>query len=269
MDSIELSSRGETQRQTQTQTQTQPENSQSQEQAQEQRQPTPPKTTTWTTLTTRAIRTTMSTIHFVRAWWAANIRPVVTVEEGSQTQRDYLCEMCLSLVLNKYLAIWKLDLILLRSAGFWLIPALERTYLSYIRTSNAIVTFAVLTTQLFIVRSRAGRRHGHGHCHDPHLKKSKRCTAITAGKSLACISIVVAIITVLAGTRRYFRQQEMILRRGRFPARGLDLMLLIWLYAVVSFSFFLLLSREIESRAVARVFLFFFLPFVVFFYTRR
>ncbi|KKA25223.1 hypothetical protein T310_0749 [Rasamsonia emersonii CBS 393.64] len=43
MDSIELSSRGETQRQTQTQTQTQPENSQSQEQAQEQRQPTPPK----------------------------------------------------------------------------------------------------------------------------------------------------------------------------------------------------------------------------------
>ncbi|KAL1982109.1 hypothetical protein VTN96DRAFT_1764 [Rasamsonia emersonii] len=201
MDSIELSSRGETQRQTQTQTQTQPENSQSQEQAQEQRQPTPPKTTTWTTLTTRAIRTTMSTIHFVRAWWAANIRPVVTVEEGSQTQRDYL--------------------------------SLERTYLSYIRTSNAIVTFAVLTTQLFIVRSRAGRRHGHGHCHDPHLKKSKRCTAITAGKSLACISIVVAIITVLAGTRRYFRQQEMILRRGRFPARGLDLMLLIWLYAVI------------------------------------
>lgn len=94
-------------------------------------------------------------------------------------------------------------------------PALERTYLAYIRTSNTIASFAVLTVQLFI------------------LRRGGNVAAVSAGKALACIAIAVAIVTVIAGTRRYFKQQG-LLQEQKFPTRGYDLIVLIGLYLAVS-----------------------------------
>jgi uncharacterized membrane protein YidH (DUF202 family) len=90
--------------------------------------------------------------------------------------------------------------------------ALERTYLAYIRTSNVIASFAILTVQLFILRRRRG-------ISTPTVGAGR---AVAAGKSLACMGIAVAILTVITATRRYFLQQGM-LQEKKFLTRGWDL----------------------------------------------
>ncbi|KAE8148445.1 hypothetical protein BDV25DRAFT_17391 [Aspergillus avenaceus] len=87
----------------------------------------------------------------LQVWWAKHIRPELTAEEGDP--RDYL--------------------------------ALERTYLAYTRTANALASFAVVASQLFILNDES----------------------VVAGKVLACLSLVFAIYITIVGCIRYFKQQ--------------------------------------------------------------
>ncbi|QRD86523.1 hypothetical protein F9C07_2105332 [Aspergillus flavus] len=79
----------------------------------------------------------------LRKWWLTKIRPEVAAEDGDP--RDFL--------------------------------ALERTFLAYVRTANALASFAIVAAQLFILH------------HD----------SVMAGK--------------LMGAMRYFKQQRSLQRR--------------------------------------------------------
>ncbi|KAB8242209.1 hypothetical protein BDV35DRAFT_384250 [Aspergillus flavus] len=79
----------------------------------------------------------------LRKWWLTKIRPEVAAEDGDP--RDFL--------------------------------ALERTFLAYVRTANALASFAIVAAQLFILH------------HD----------SVVAGK--------------LMGAMRYFKQQRSLQRR--------------------------------------------------------
>ncbi|KAB8074458.1 hypothetical protein BDV29DRAFT_173588 [Aspergillus leporis] len=88
----------------------------------------------------------------IQKWWTTNICSEVAAEDGDP--RDFL--------------------------------ALERTYLAYVRTGNALASFAIVAAQLFILH------------HD----------SVVAGKVLSCLSLVFAIYTTLVGSIRYFKQQR-------------------------------------------------------------
>ncbi|KAE8360816.1 hypothetical protein BDV27DRAFT_148376 [Aspergillus caelatus] len=79
----------------------------------------------------------------LRKWWLTEIRPKVAAEDGDP--RDFL--------------------------------ALERTFLAYVRTANALASFAIVAAQLFILH------------HD----------SVVAGKMM--------------GAMRYFKQQRSLQRR--------------------------------------------------------
>ncbi|KAE8417240.1 hypothetical protein BDV36DRAFT_283857 [Aspergillus pseudocaelatus] len=79
----------------------------------------------------------------LRKWWLTEIRPEVAAEDGDP--RDFL--------------------------------ALERTFLAYVRTANALASFAIVAAQLFILH------------HD----------SVVAGKMM--------------GAMRYFKQQRSLQRR--------------------------------------------------------
>ncbi|KAB8272781.1 hypothetical protein BDV30DRAFT_211656 [Aspergillus minisclerotigenes] len=93
----------------------------------------------------------------LRKWWLTKIRPEVAAEDGDP--RDFL--------------------------------ALERTFLAYVRTANALASFAIVAAQLFILH------------HD----------SVVAGKVLACLSLAFAIYIQLMGAMRYFKQQRSLQRR--------------------------------------------------------
>ncbi|KAB8257105.1 hypothetical protein BDV32DRAFT_87038 [Aspergillus pseudonomiae] len=100
---------------------------------------------------------TMQERNRLRKWWLTNIRPEVAAEDGDP--RDFL--------------------------------ALERTFLAYVRTANALASFAIVAAQLFILH------------HD----------SVVAGKVLACLSLAFAIYIQLMGAVRYFKQQRLLQRR--------------------------------------------------------
>ncbi|KAE8378377.1 hypothetical protein BDV26DRAFT_191551 [Aspergillus bertholletiae] len=100
---------------------------------------------------------TMQIRNRLRGWWLTNIRPEVAAEDGDP--RDFL--------------------------------ALERTFLAYVRTANALASFAIVAAQLFILH------------HD----------SVVAGKVLACLSLACAIYIQIMGTVRYFKQQRSLQRR--------------------------------------------------------
>ncbi|KAE8132019.1 hypothetical protein BDV38DRAFT_262600 [Aspergillus pseudotamarii] len=100
---------------------------------------------------------TMQDSNRLRKWWLTEIRPEVAAEDGDP--RDFL--------------------------------ALERTFLAYVRTANALASFAIVAAQLFILH------------HD----------SVVAGKVLACLSLAFAIYIQLMGAMRYFRQQRSLQRR--------------------------------------------------------
>ncbi|PKY06698.1 hypothetical protein P168DRAFT_325533 [Aspergillus campestris IBT 28561] len=102
----------------------------------------------------------------ISTWWVTTVRPVLRAEEDDP--RDYL--------------------------------ALERTHLAYIRTSNAIASFAVVTAQLFVLHS------------DTRV----------VGKAFACAILGLAIYVTLDGAVRYFRLQER-LHRGVHKTWNWDL----------------------------------------------
>lgn len=78
--------------------------------------------------------------------------------------------------------------------------ALERTFLAYVRTSVALVSFGVIVTQLFVLK-KAGPVKG----------------AVVGG-----ISEAAGIVVVLVGCVRYFRQQRLLVE-GKTMAAGWDL----------------------------------------------
>ncbi|KAE8384937.1 hypothetical protein BDV23DRAFT_165833 [Aspergillus alliaceus] len=90
-------------------------------------------------------------------WWSTKICPEVAAEDGDP--RDFL--------------------------------ALERTYLAYVRTGNALASFAIVVAQLFILH------------HD----------SVVAGKVLACLSLAFATYVTLMGAIRYFHQQRHLQQR--------------------------------------------------------
>lgn len=82
--------------------------------------------------------------------------------------------------------------------------ALERTFLSYVRTSIALVSFGVIVTQLFML---------------PKLNP-------TIGVAMGCVSEAAGMVIVLVGCVRYFRQQKLLVR-GKMVAAGWDLMAIL------------------------------------------
>jgi uncharacterized membrane protein YidH (DUF202 family) len=82
--------------------------------------------------------------------------------------------------------------------------ALERTFLAYIRTSDAFVSLGVVIVQLFI------------------LADTNRTTGIVLGVFVFAIAIVMAMLACA----RFFYQQKLLLR-GRTAAGGWDV-ILIW-----------------------------------------
>jgi uncharacterized membrane protein YidH (DUF202 family) len=82
--------------------------------------------------------------------------------------------------------------------------ALERTFLAYIRTSNAFVSLGVVIAQLFI------------------LADANRTTGIV----LAAIVFAIAIVMAMLACARFFYQQKLLLR-GRTTAGGWDV-IVIW-----------------------------------------
>jgi uncharacterized membrane protein YidH (DUF202 family) len=126
---------------------------------------------------TRTYRpTSRSKLQSVKHWWLHNIDVKLSYDlAGSSTKddpRDHL--------------------------------ALERTFLAYIRTSNAFVLLGVVIVQLFI------------------LADANRTTGIV----LAILILAIAILMTMLACARFFYQQKLLLR-GRTTAGGWDV-ILIW-----------------------------------------
>ena len=125
-------------------------------------------------------------------WWSLNISPVLDHNDHSplgHDPRDYL--------------------------------ALERTFLGWFRTSTALISLAVITTQLFILRGL-----------DP--TKGKIFGATLAFGSI-CISLV--------GCIRYFRLQ-ILLARGRTLSAGWHIVVLLALLVCTFLSLFVVVLVE-------------------------
>lgn len=125
-----------------------------------------------------------SSITRLRDWWSHNIR--VNLEHGSPgaDPRDYL--------------------------------ALERTFLGWFRTSVTLISFGVVTTQLFILKDL-----------DP--KK---------GRILGVIMSCGGILVVLLGCVRYFRQQK-LLTQGKALSGGWHHHILLTLLLLILITLFI------------------------------
>lgn len=86
--------------------------------------------------------------------------------------------------------------------------ALERTFLGYLRTSLALSVVAVIIAQLFRLQ----------HIENPN----KTLGFFVLGIPLACACIVAAIVILLLGSYRAWRQQNAILR-GKVHAGGWEI----------------------------------------------
>ncbi|PNP42789.1 hypothetical protein TGAMA5MH_05532 [Trichoderma gamsii] len=86
--------------------------------------------------------------------------------------------------------------------------ALERTFLAWLRTSLAFASIGVAVTQLF--RLNTGSASANMVDFD-HTKLQKM------GRPLGATFLVISIVTLLLGCKRYFHAQEWILK-GKFPA---------------------------------------------------
>ena len=91
---------------------------------------------------------------------------------------------------------------------YFSLVALERTFLSYLRTSLALSMLAVVIAQLFRLQ----------HSEAP----SKTLGFFVLGIPLACVLIVAAMLVQVLGTIRFWRQQNAILR-GKVHVGGWEL----------------------------------------------
>lgn len=96
--------------------------------------------------------------------------------------------------------------------------SLERTFLAYVRTASALVSFGVIITQLFV------------------LKKVNPRT----GSILGAIMSAGAVAVTLVGCARYFKQQK-YLTHGKVISAGWDIVSLWSLIFAISMSMFVVL----------------------------
>ncbi|KAI9700845.1 MAG: hypothetical protein M1836_002214 [Candelina mexicana] len=89
--------------------------------------------------------------------------------------------------------------------------ALERTFLAYLRTSNAIILFAVALAQLYILRDGA----------------------FVLGKVMSSITVGVGIFVALLGGAHFMRQQQALVR-GKVVSEGEILLSVFVLVGTVS-----------------------------------
>lgn len=102
------------------------------------------------------------------------------------------------------------------------IPALERTYLSYLRTSLAFVNLGVAIQQLF--RLQAG-------------SDTLQNGFYKFGKPLAAVFICAGILICLKGGWRFYRQQSAMVR-GKIIVSGWELFAIMLLSIVVMVTLF-------------------------------
>ena len=93
-----------------------------------------------------------------------------------------------------------------------LFPALERTFLAYVRTASAFALFGVSAAQLFRLQGTL----------DPSLIS----TYFRLGRPIGAAAEIVAIVVVVLGAVRCWMQQRRILR-GVVRGRGWE-MFAIW-----------------------------------------
>jgi uncharacterized membrane protein YidH (DUF202 family) len=99
-------------------------------------------------------------------------------------------------------------------------PALERTYLAYVRTSLALAVTGVTIAQLFRLAGSI----------TPGQKP------LAPGLPLAACFIISAMLVVLLGAVRFWRQQT-AMARGKVWAGGFEILLIIALFVLVSLLF--------------------------------
>lgn len=84
----------------------------------------------------------------------------------------------------------------------------ERTFLAWLRTSLAFASIGVAVTQLFRLNTDSASAN---RVDFDHTKLQKM------GRPLGATFLVISIVTLLLGCKRYFHAQEWILK-GKFPA---------------------------------------------------
>ncbi|KFY42629.1 hypothetical protein V494_02327 [Pseudogymnoascus sp. VKM F-4513 (FW-928)] len=116
--------------------------------------------------------------------------------------------------------------------------ALERTFLGYLRTSQALSMLGVIISQLFTLQKSIAP--------DPHIGY------FVTGKPLGAICQGAAMATLLLGTFRWWRQQNAI-TRGKALAGGFELTLiglLVLLLCLVCFG--ILVAIEVRDSKRGR-----------------
>ncbi|OBT74096.1 hypothetical protein VF21_07126 [Pseudogymnoascus sp. 05NY08] len=111
--------------------------------------------------------------------------------------------------------------------------ALERTFLGYLRTSQALSMLGVIISQLFTLQKSTSP--------DPHIGY------FVTGKPLGAICQGAAMLTLMLGTFRWWRQQNAI-TRGKALAGGFEITvigLLVLLLCIVLFG--ILVAIEIRD----------------------
>lgn len=94
-------------------------------------------------------------------------------------------------------------------------PALERTYLAYMRTASAYGQLGVTLSWLFRLNI--------------YTKANNTPTTLKVGKAMGATVEIVAIIVMLLGAA-YFAKQQMGLMSGKVVSRGYE----IWVMGVLS-----------------------------------
>lgn len=98
------------------------------------------------------------------------------------------------------------------------LPALERTFLGYLRTSLALAMLSVIIAQLFRLE---------------HAQRPDKVFGYFAlGIPLACVCTGTAIVVLLLGAHRFWRQQNAILR-GKVHAGGWEMLVIGLMIALV------------------------------------
>lgn len=100
------------------------------------------------------------------------------------------------------------------------LAALERTFLSYLRTSLALTNFGVAYALLFRTTTTSGPPEGND-------------LFFRSGIPIAVVFVVAGVAVVLLGAWRFYRQQNS-LSRGKIRKAGWDLSLVFGIVAVVS-----------------------------------
>ncbi|KAL8971950.1 MAG: hypothetical protein Q9183_000799 [Haloplaca sp. 2 TL-2023] len=102
----------------------------------------------------------------------------------------------------------------------------ERTFLAWLRTSLAFASIGVAITQLFRLNTTLEKREGRTPVDDSNVRLRQ------VGKPLGATFLVISIVVLLVGGRRYFESQYWIIR-GKFPASRGSIFLVTFIAAAL------------------------------------